>query len=131
LRARQRLWRYQSPFFDIVGWVLGLAGISPGMRVLDVGCGNGAYLQALRDRQVRAAGCDLSMGMLRTTSHHAVLNADIAALPVGDGAFDVVLAVHMLYHVPDRESAVRELRRVLAAGGGPPGATRPAQARWS
>ncbi len=38
-------------------------------------------------------------------------------MPVRDGAFEVVLAVHMLYHVPDRESAVREPRRVLAAGG--------------
>jgi Methyltransferase domain len=30
---------------------------------------------------------------------------------------DVVPAVHMLYHVPDRETAVRELRRVLVSGG--------------
>src|ERR1019366_2485904 len=40
-----------------------------------------------------------------------------AALPVRAGAFDVVLAVHMLYHVPDRVAAVHELRRVLAPGG--------------
>jgi len=73
LRARQQLWRYQSPFFDIVGWVLDLAGISPGMLVLDAGCGNGAYLRALLDRQVRAIGCDLSMGMLRAAS---LLRAD-------------------------------------------------------
>jgi ubiquinone/menaquinone biosynthesis C-methylase UbiE len=41
----------------------------------------------------------------------------VARLPIRDSAFDVVLAVHMLYHVPDRETAIRELRRVLAAGG--------------
>jgi SAM-dependent methyltransferase len=41
----------------------------------------------------------------------------MAALPFRDGAFDVVLAAHMLYHVPDRAAAVRELRRVLTAGG--------------
>ena len=68
-------------------------------------------------RQVRAAGCDLSMGMLRPAAHPALFSADVAALPVRDGAFDAVLAVHMLYHVPDRVTAVRELRRVLAAGG--------------
>ncbi|MGD0608112.1 MAG: methyltransferase domain-containing protein [Streptosporangiaceae bacterium] len=117
LRARQRLWRYQSPYFDIVGWVLDLARLSPGMRVLDVGCGNGEYLHRLRDYQVRAVGCDLSMGMLRAASHPALVNADAAALPLADGVVDVVLAIHMLYHVPDRDSAVRELRRVLAAGG--------------
>jgi SAM-dependent methyltransferase len=117
LRARQRLWQHQSPYFDIVGWVLDLAGLAPQMRVLDAGCGNGAYLGALARRQVRVAGCDLSLGMLRPVAHPALLNADVAALPVRDGAFDVVLAVHMLYHVPDRATAVRELRRVLAPGG--------------
>jgi SAM-dependent methyltransferase len=117
LRARQRLWQYQSPFFDIVGWVLDLAGLSPGLRVLDAGCGNGEYLQRLRDRPVHAVGCDLSIGMLRVASHPAVINGDVTALPLRDGAVDVVLAVHMLYHVPDRKSAIGELRRVLAAEG--------------
>jgi SAM-dependent methyltransferase len=117
LRARQRFWRHQSPYFDIAGWVLDLAGLAPGMRVLDAGCGNGVYLRAMAGRQVRAAGCDLSMGMLRSAAHPALLRADVAALPVRDGVFDVVLAVHMLYHVPGRETAARELRRVLAPGG--------------
>lgn len=117
LRARQRLWRYQSPPFDIVGWVLGLAGLSPGQRVLDAGCGNGEYLRALAGWPVRAAGCDLSLGMLRSVAHPALLNADVRALPLRDGVFDAVLAAHMLYHVPDRRAAVHELRRVLASGG--------------
>jgi SAM-dependent methyltransferase len=117
LRARQRLWQHQTPFFDIAGWVLSLAGLSPGLRVLDAGCGNGEYLRALAGQPVQAAGCDLSMGMLRSAAHRAVLNADVTALPLRNGTFDVVLAVHMLYHVPDRQSAVRELRRVLAPGG--------------
>jgi SAM-dependent methyltransferase len=117
LQARQLFWQHQSPPLDIVGWVLGLAGLAPGMRVLDAGCGNGLYLRGLRGRQVRAIGCDLSMGMLRAAAHPALLSADITALPLRDGAVDVAIAVHMLYHVPDRESAIRELRRVLAAGG--------------
>jgi ubiquinone/menaquinone biosynthesis C-methylase UbiE len=57
------------------------------------------------------------MGMLRAVPHPALLNADIAALPLRDGAVDVALALHMLYHVPSRETAIRELRRVVAAGG--------------
>ena len=117
LRARQRLWRHQVPYFDIVSWVVQLAGLSPGQRVLDAGCGNGEYLRALAQVPVLAAGCDLSLGMLRPLAHRPLVNADVAALPVRDGVLDAVLAVHMLYHVPDRAAAVRELRRVLKPGG--------------
>jgi SAM-dependent methyltransferase len=117
LLARQRLWQHEDPPFDIVGWALDLAGAEPGVRVLDVGCGNGGYLGAMRERHVEAVGCDLSLGMLEATSHPLLVNADVAALPVRDAAFDVVLAAHMLYHVADRVAAVQELRRVLAPGG--------------
>ncbi|HWG62431.1 MAG TPA: class I SAM-dependent methyltransferase [Streptosporangiaceae bacterium] len=117
LRARQRLWQYQRPFFDIAAWVLDMAGLAAGMRVLDAGCGNGTYLRALRERGMWAAGCDLSMGMLRAVSQHALFNANVTALPVRDNAFDVVLAAHMLDLVPDRQPAIHELRRVLVPGG--------------
>ena len=117
LRARQRLWRGQVPPFDVAAWVLDLAGLRPGARVLDAGCGNGAYLRALRERRIRAVGCDRSPGMLRAAAHPALVNADVTALPVRDGAFGVVLAAHLLDLVPDRGTAIRELRRVLAPGG--------------
>lgn len=120
LRARQRLWEAQRPPFDIVAWALDLAGLdSPGdHRVLDVGCGNGAYLRAMRDRGVDAIGCDLSPGMLAAAAPHPQLvNADVTALPFPASTFDVVLAPHMLYHVADRQKAARQMRRVLSPGG--------------
>jgi SAM-dependent methyltransferase len=116
LRARQRLWACQVPFFDIADWVLDLARVMPGMRVLDAGCGNGMYLRALRERQVNAVGCDLSPGMLRRARHAALVNADVTALPALPGAFDVVLAAHLLDLIPERRTAIGELRRVLAPG---------------
>jgi SAM-dependent methyltransferase len=115
LRARQRLWQCQAPFFDIALWVLSLAGVVPGMRVLDAGCGNGMYLRALR--RVNAVGCDLSRGMLGVVAQATLVNADVTALPFRDGAFGVVLAAHLLDLVPDRTAAVRKLRRILAPGG--------------
>ena len=57
LHARQRLWQSQVPSFDIVAWVLDLAALMPGARVLDAGCGNVKYLRALRElRRVLAPG---------------------------------------------------------------------------
>jgi SAM-dependent methyltransferase len=112
------LWSYQEPKFDLVGWVLDLAGVTAGRRVADVGCGNGDYLRALGARGIDAVGCDLSTGMLAAAPSDALrVNGDAQALPFTDASFDVVLAPHMLYHVPDRRRAARELRRVLRPGG--------------
>jgi SAM-dependent methyltransferase len=44
-------------------------------------------------------------------------NLDAEALPFPDNTFDVVLANHMLYHVPDIDAAVEEIHRVLRPGG--------------
>jgi SAM-dependent methyltransferase len=118
LRARQRLWEKQEPKFDLIGWVLGLADVTTGQTVLDVGCGNGLYLRRLRERGIAAVGADRSVGMLEAAAPHpARINADVQRLPFRNEAFDTVLAPHMLYHVPDRATAAREIRRVLRPGG--------------
>jgi ubiquinone/menaquinone biosynthesis C-methylase UbiE len=97
LRARQRLWEHQHPAFDLTAWVLDLAGVALGQRVLDVGCGNGVYLRALRARGIDAIGVDLSLGMLDAArGDQSLVNADATRLPFLDGAIDVLLAPHML-----------------------------------
>lgn len=123
LRVRQRLWEHQDPRFDLVGWVLEVAGLRSGSpaRVLDVGCGNGAYLKVLRSSGIDVVGCDLSEGMLAAARRCAgdvkLVNADVVCLPFVDRSFDVVLAPHMLYHVSDRQAAAAEIRRVLRPDG--------------
>jgi ubiquinone/menaquinone biosynthesis C-methylase UbiE len=42
---------------------------------------------------------------------------DATSIPMPDESFDCVLANHMLYHVPDRPRALREIRRILRPGG--------------
>jgi len=92
-------------------------------QVLDVGCGNGRYLQALREGGHRGlvVGLDQSEGMLRSAraagSREPACTGDAQALPIRTSSFDVVLAMHMLYHVPDRSAALAELRRVARPGG--------------
>jgi ubiquinone/menaquinone biosynthesis C-methylase UbiE len=87
--------------------------------VLDAGCGNGRYLAALRGRSHRGPviGVDRSPGMLAAAGAGRLAVGDVQALPFPDGAFDAALAMHMLYHVPERRAALAELRRVVRPGG--------------
>ena len=95
-------------------------------RVLDAGCGPGDLLCAMArhsDRWGMLAGFDFSAGMVAEAAQAAaglpvrVLVADAQASPFPDRAFDVVMARHMLYHVPDIDRAVAEAARVLRPGG--------------
>jgi SAM-dependent methyltransferase len=123
LAARQSIYAYQQPRLDLAGTVLDLAGLTGAETVADVGCGNGLYLAALarRGHRGRIVGVDLSPGMLATARAAApgvgLTAGDAAALPVADGAADVTLSTHMLYHVPDRAAAAAEFRRITRPGG--------------
>jgi ubiquinone/menaquinone biosynthesis C-methylase UbiE len=128
LAARQSIYAFQRPKIDLVSTVLELAELSGTETVADIGCGNGVYEAGLarRGHAGRLLGVDLSPGML-AAARAVVLGTgapaaglavgDAAALPLADAAADVVLAPHMLYHVPDRLAAVREFRRVTRPGG--------------
>jgi SAM-dependent methyltransferase len=117
LWARQRLWQIspRQPSFSLYSWVVGLARLRGDEAILEVGCGNGAYLEL-----IQAVGLDASVGMLaaaRARTANPLVAGDVTRLPFAAASFDVVLAAHMLYHVEDRVGGVRELRRVLAPGG--------------
>ncbi|HTZ91185.1 MAG TPA: class I SAM-dependent methyltransferase [Streptosporangiaceae bacterium] len=91
----------------------------------DVGCGNGIDLRQIvpQGRCHHAIGIDLSAGMLRSledlrqSGRVSLVQADAQRLPLPDGSVDVALAMHMLYHVPDVQAAIRELRRITKPGG--------------
>ncbi|WP_018347786.1 class I SAM-dependent methyltransferase [Longispora albida] len=119
LAARQSLWSHYGgrSVFDVA---LDLAELSGDELVIDVGCGNGRYLENLRARGHRGlvAGLDYSAGMARAAGEHGLTGvADAQRLPVGTGKFDLALCMHMLYHVPDVDAALRELRRVVKPEG--------------
>ena len=69
--------------------------------------------------RARVLATDLSPRMVELAACAGVVAqvADAQRLPFGDGSFDVVAAMWMLYHVPDLDAALAEARRVLRPGG--------------
>ncbi len=95
-------------------------------RLLEIGVGTGRISLPLHRRGRRVFGVDLSAPMLdryrakasaEALPAPALVRADAARLPFGDGAFDAVIEVHVLHLIPSWRQAVAEVRRVLAPGG--------------
>jgi ubiquinone/menaquinone biosynthesis C-methylase UbiE len=133
---------WTARLYDAMSWVCSLggggktnreiverAGIKPGERVLDVGCGTGA--QALPAAEVagpgNVAGIDPSPDMLERAREKAARknldidfrSAAIEKLPFDDQQFNVVLSSFMLHHLPDdvMRAGFAEIQRVLKHGG--------------
>ncbi|MDQ1403420.1 MAG: hypothetical protein QOG03_1736, partial [Actinomycetota bacterium] len=122
LAARQAIYAFRRPPLDLLDWACDQYPWDGTERVLDAGCGNGAYERRLADRVGTIVALDLSLGMLASLGASVdrvtpLVNGDVQALPIADNSIDVGLAMHMLYHVPDQPRAVAELRRVIRPGG--------------
>jgi ubiquinone/menaquinone biosynthesis C-methylase UbiE len=121
--------RFSVNPIPIADWELGLVDLADVRRALDAGCGTGAFLLPLARRLAPGGatviGLDLAEGTLgqaraRLEAESLPVDCvigDVEALPFDDGSFDLVLANYMLYHVPDLDRAIAELRRVLRPGG--------------
>lgn len=117
------------------------AALRPGERVLDVACGTGIVTRLAAEQVGQAgsvAGLDAHPGMLavaRAVTAETSIDwhqANAEAIPLPDDTFDVVLCSMGLQFMGDKVTALREMRRVLAAGGrlllNAPGPTPPAMA---
>ena len=114
-------------FVPVVEQVLRRATLVPGQHVLDLGTGT----EALRPAALGApsgdvVAVDLSPAMLAVAQHRAEAlgvghmhcrEGRAEALPVAEGACDVVLASLSLMSALDRAAAAREIARVLRPGG--------------
>ncbi|TVR20766.1 MAG: methyltransferase domain-containing protein [Anaerolineaceae bacterium] len=111
--------KYTVPQVDYFGWVLDSIEWRGGERVLDVGSAVGVYHAPLMaiNPQAEYIALDLSMGMLGKNPASRRLQADALHLPFPDNHFDVVMANHMLYHLPDIEAALATFKRVLKPDG--------------
>ena len=108
--------------------VIDLMRVEPNARILDCGIGNGSLsiaLASLTKGPVDFHAIDTSAEMLvqaKSVMQHAGLDphlqqANVTPLPYEDQSFDVVMAAHVLEHLPDPQRAVAEMVRVLKPGG--------------
>ncbi len=105
-----------------------LAGVRPGDRALDIGCGPGKLVRALgaaTGPTGAAVGVDPSATAVADNSerdraaHHRYVVGPAQSLPLPDAEFDVVTCTFVMHHIPEsqREAAIAEMWRVLRPGG--------------
>jgi len=104
-----------------------LAHLQDGSTVCDCGIGTAAFSLALAQTitaRLDITGIDISLEMLRQAHqlldragvNHQLCQSDVNAIPYSARTFDLVISAHMLEHLPDPSTGLREMVRVLRPG---------------
>lgn len=134
-RVYERFWRpvVSRAFFGFRGptaleerrLTVEMLKVSPGDRIIDVGCGPGNYTRDLASASGTGlvVGIDASEAMVTAAARRsgmpnsAYLRADACALPFDDGTFDAACSVGVIHMIETPMQALAEMVRVLAPGG--------------
>jgi SAM-dependent methyltransferase len=107
-----------DPVFE---FVLGQAGVTPGTRLLDVGCGAGRALSIAHRRGAEISGLDASERLAEVARRKLPATrievGEMEELPFEDAAFDVVTGINAFQFAADVVRALSEARRVCRGDG--------------
>ena len=108
-------------------WVYDQYIIGKNNKIIEFGCGNSSIWIGKEDKlpeNVSIIVTDISPLMMEKTKENikdsrifSMELMDIQAIPYSDNYFDIIIANHMLYHVPNIEKALLEIKRTLKDGG--------------
>ena len=129
ISARIRLHRlFSSNKQGWFPWIYEQCKIKEGMKILELGCGNGRLW--IENKAKLPADCeiilsDISEGMIRDVRREQSLQDDrfsfaafdCHAIPYEDASFDLVIANHVLFYCKDVDRVCSEVGRVLKPGG--------------
>lgn len=113
---------FDGAVFDEMVTFLTARGLLAGSRVVDVGCGFGAFLERIVATAdafgIERSALEAEIAERRSTrTRRRVIRGDAQRLPLRTGSLDLVTYLHVLEHVDDLEAVVAEAVRVLAPGG--------------
>lgn len=120
--------RFDRPSFDAaLDWLVAEFPPPDFPKVFEPGIGTGRIALPLAERGYRVEGVDISPQMLAVLERRLAQSlvrpsvsyrvGDVLVLPWPDAAFDLVVAVHLFYHIRQWQAAVDELLRILRPGG--------------
>ncbi|BAZ40491.1 type 11 methyltransferase [Calothrix sp. NIES-4101] len=121
----QTRWLTESVAAEVADFMIKLVSATPKTSFLEPGVGTGLNVIPLVKRGYSVTGIDISEQMLNqfrqklngTPENLTLVHADASQLPFENGSFDVVLTVHMLHTVSDRQIFLNEIDRVLKPKG--------------
>lgn len=107
----------EKPFgpypLELASYLANRYGLTPGMKLLDNGCGRGEYLHAFAQLGLATFGADLSA----FRDNVEVVDFNNQPLPFPNDSFDVVFSKSVLEHIVNTEYFMSEMKRVLRGGG--------------
>lgn len=119
--------KYSTNNYGFANWLFDIYEFTAAEKILELGCGNGSQWTSHLEKlppESQLILSDFSMGMVETVRQRFenlknvnVMKIDIQNIPFHDDSVDVIIANHMLYHVPDIHKALSEVKRVLKPGG--------------
>lgn len=113
--TRANIWPELANFFDY---------IRKNNKVLDLGCGNGRFVNIIKEKGGEYFGCDVSESLINIAkknypNENFQVNQALK-LPFENNYFDIIYSIAVLHHIPSKQfrlEFLKEVKRVLKPGG--------------